>query len=495
NVGAAVRLATPWLLSGSIGFVAAVGGFLSEEGTEVSTPGNCEPDEFGRQECEPSAGPRKGNAGTSGVYNPRTGNSRETDGAYAYIGIPLTIGLDVLRGDFGSIALGAILEPGYIGLLPSDGDGTGYWSLSGGGEVVARFGGAESHVEKEEETGDKDGDGVLDEDDMCVSEAGPAGNKGCPMEKLEGVTAVGVVSSQAADAAGQQFIVKLDPPRDGTITKAEIIGAKGKSYGVDVDPTKLAKTGELTVTPKKKLPEGEYTFRFELEDAGEKKVGQVKFTVKDVSALDVKITPDAGNAAAEKTESPISFGITTNKKVSIAPRFVLQGATAGLQSVYYPDPKTYEMDASQPGQAASFNFKTPNTLPAGTYTVVFDVTADDGTVKRVTSTMEVKKMDAKPVIEIAASFKKGDTLSGKLSPSEKVGAPGMPVTYVVSGNGASGPPRQVVLQEGAVDLNLTCPPALVTQGGKIYRTSKAGTYTVKVTYGNGKTVEKTFEVK
>jgi hypothetical protein len=175
-------LATPWLLSGSIGFVAAVGGFLSEEGTEVSTPGNCEPGDFGRSECEPSAGPRKGNAGTSGAYNPRTGNSRETDGGYASIGIPVTIGLDILRGDFGSIALNAIFEPSYTALLPSDGDGTGYWNLSGGGEVVARFGGAEAHVakEKEEEAGDKDGDGVRDAVDSCPDDAGPGTPDGCP---------------------------------------------------------------------------------------------------------------------------------------------------------------------------------------------------------------------------------------------------------------------------------------------------------------------------
>ncbi|HSA60444.1 MAG TPA: hypothetical protein VLJ37_12260, partial [bacterium] len=110
---------------------------------------------------------------------------------------------------------------------------------------------------------------------------------------------------------------------------------------------------------------------------------------------------------AEKTASEVSFGVVTNKAITIAPRFVLQGQTAGLQKNYYPDPKAYEVDASQIGQATSFSFKTPDTLPAGTYTVIFDVKAEDGTTKRLSTTMTIAP---KPkTVEVASVRKTGSS--------------------------------------------------------------------------------------
>ncbi|HSA59290.1 MAG TPA: hypothetical protein VLJ37_06350, partial [bacterium] len=341
SLSAALRYVTPSPFYASIGILATIAGFGSEDGTTVSLPSSCTPGDFARGECEPGAGPRSAPGGSDGLYRPRTGSSRPTDGVLVYAGVPVTAGAEVASGEWGNVGVAGVFEPGYTRLVPSDGDGTGFLSLSGGGEVIVNVGGGAARAAAVTE--DKDADGVADTDDECPSEAGPADNKGCPMEKLEGVETIGVVSAQAPDGAGQQFLVKLDPPRNGTITKAEIVG-KDKTYGADVDPTKLSQTGELTVTPKEKLPAGKYTFRFELEENGEKKVGQAAFEVKDIAVLDVKITPDPANAPAEKTASEVSFGVVTNKAITIAPRFVLQGQTAGLQKNYYPDPKAYEVD-------------------------------------------------------------------------------------------------------------------------------------------------------
>lgn len=126
----------------SLGLGVGVHGFSTADSTTVSTPGNCVPGDFGRAECEPTAGPLTGNAGTTGLLNPRVGSSRGTSGLGVTFDVPLTIGVDVLRGDWGSGSLYGFVAPQYTSLFPSDGDGAGYWGVMGGGGFQLRFGGS-----------------------------------------------------------------------------------------------------------------------------------------------------------------------------------------------------------------------------------------------------------------------------------------------------------------------------------------------------------------
>jgi hypothetical protein len=185
--GADLRLALPVLnpFWAAVGLRFSVGGFTTPEGGTVSTPASCVPDEFGRADCEPGAGPRTGNAGTKGVYNMRVGNSREASGVALDFDIPVTVGVDVLQDEWGSLGIFGQFIPGITGLLPSDGDGFSFWRLGGGGGLVARFGGSAAEVPAAAKSEDKDGDGVTNDKDECPGTlAGQEVDaKGCPIEE------------------------------------------------------------------------------------------------------------------------------------------------------------------------------------------------------------------------------------------------------------------------------------------------------------------------
>jgi hypothetical protein len=150
RIAPTVRLVPPWLgriLSGSIGLGFGAGGFSTADSNMVSTPPSCTPDDFGRTECkEPSAGPRTGNAGTAGLLYPRIGSSRGTEGAYFDFGVPITLGVNIARGAWGSIGAFAGFEPGYTHLMPKDGGAFGFARYMGFLGFGGSFGG--SAVEK-----------------------------------------------------------------------------------------------------------------------------------------------------------------------------------------------------------------------------------------------------------------------------------------------------------------------------------------------------------
>ncbi|HSA59935.1 MAG TPA: hypothetical protein VLJ37_09660 [bacterium] len=145
RVAPTARWVPPWAdrrLSLSLGLGLGVGGFTTADSTMVSVPTTCTPGDFGRGECEPDAGPRTGNGGTTGLFNPRIGNSRGTSGAYFDIGLPLTFGVNFARGDWGNVGGFLSFEPAYTHMMPGDGDGFGFWSMRGGLGIRGTFGGS-----------------------------------------------------------------------------------------------------------------------------------------------------------------------------------------------------------------------------------------------------------------------------------------------------------------------------------------------------------------
>lgn len=162
-LGADLRYAPPILehrLWASIGARFGVGGFGTAASNTVNLPTTCTPDDLGRGECEPDAGPRTGNAGTAGLYNPSLGAARGTDGAYFYFGGRITVGGDIARGDFGSISLYGAFEPGYFHLMPSDGHAFGFPTLAGILGLSGSFGG--NAVERPPSTGPIEDSGTID---------------------------------------------------------------------------------------------------------------------------------------------------------------------------------------------------------------------------------------------------------------------------------------------------------------------------------------------
>jgi len=119
----------------------AVGGFGTAESTTVPLPATCTPDDFGRGECEPNAGPRTANAGTTGLQNFDLGAARGTSGIYLSVGGGLGVGFEILRGDWGNFRAQALFEAGYIYLAPSDGHAFGFPTLGGTLDLSVNLGG------------------------------------------------------------------------------------------------------------------------------------------------------------------------------------------------------------------------------------------------------------------------------------------------------------------------------------------------------------------
>ncbi|HEX5037752.1 MAG TPA: hypothetical protein VFX30_11385 [bacterium] len=175
-----------------------IGGFSTADNAIVSTPGNCTPGDFGRQDCEPTAGSQNGNAGTQGLMNFRTGAARSTSGFFLAPGFDLNIGADIVRGDWGKIAGFGSLNISQMVLSPSDGDGFSFTRLVpmlgirgdfGGGAVPKAPAAASAAAPAALAKPDDDGDGVPNDVDACPNEKGvksvdPKMN-GCPPIHLE----------------------------------------------------------------------------------------------------------------------------------------------------------------------------------------------------------------------------------------------------------------------------------------------------------------------
>jgi len=168
------------------GITGKIGPIWTAASDKVKLPTTCVPNDFGRGECEPSAGPREADSGTTSgtLMNYDRGSARETSGWMLGLQIPLRIGVDILRGSWGSMDLRGGPDLNVTKLLPNDGHGFSYvtWGLHGA--LVARFGGVDAYVPSK---ADQDGDGVPDSQDACPTEKGvpnadPALN-GCPADE------------------------------------------------------------------------------------------------------------------------------------------------------------------------------------------------------------------------------------------------------------------------------------------------------------------------
>lgn len=118
-----------------------VGYFGTPASTIVMLPQTCTPDDFGRGECEPNAGPRTGNGGNTGLFNPQQGNSRGTNGVALQAALPVTASVRIAQGSWGSVSASANAELGVTTLLPSDGRGVTFGHVAAGLGVEVVFGG------------------------------------------------------------------------------------------------------------------------------------------------------------------------------------------------------------------------------------------------------------------------------------------------------------------------------------------------------------------
>jgi len=184
-LGTMLRWQSPWLFGLGVGVQGIVGGFGSPDSTTVSLPTSCTPGDFGRGECEPNAGPKTGNAGTTGLYNPDLGASRGTGGIMAKVEVPVVASVRVAEGTWGGLDIYGGGKFGYTHLAPDDGHSFGFGTAGGMLGIAGHFGGADAVVPSGIE--DKDGDGVEDAKDKCPGTlAGVEVNaEGCPIEEIE----------------------------------------------------------------------------------------------------------------------------------------------------------------------------------------------------------------------------------------------------------------------------------------------------------------------
>lgn len=213
-LGTMLRWQSPWMFGLGVGVQGVIGGFGSPDSTMVSLPTSCTPGDdsgFGRGECEPNAGPKTGNAGTTGLYNPDLGASRGTSGIMAKVEVPVVASVRVAEGEWGGLDLYGGGKFGYTHLAPNDGHGFGFGTVGGMLGVAGHFGGADAVVPSDPLTEDKDGDGVPGDGveggkDKCPGTlAGVEVNaEGCPIEEIEDKDkdGVGDKDDKCPDAAG-----------------------------------------------------------------------------------------------------------------------------------------------------------------------------------------------------------------------------------------------------------------------------------------------------
>lgn len=231
-----------WL---GLGASVGVSGLSTAASTLVSTPGECVPDDFGRPDCEPMAGPRMGNAGTTGLVNPRTGGARGTSGAIITEDITLTLGVDVLQESWGSLGLYGYVGALFTQALPSDGDGISYAGLLGGGGLMVRVGGSASQVPASDDT---DADGVADADDRCAET--PADTEvdahGCP-------AALTLSPVAGSEVIGSGEGLQILPPAGREWPEGLTVAVDGEEHP---EVTVPAGTRNPIVVPYSLLPEG-----------------------------------------------------------------------------------------------------------------------------------------------------------------------------------------------------------------------------------------------
>ncbi|HSA59196.1 MAG TPA: hypothetical protein VLJ37_05875 [bacterium] len=335
-VGADLRLTPPILnhrLWAAIGVRGLVGGFGTEDSEMVSLPPSCTPDQFGRTECDP-AGPRSGNAGTKGLWNPRVHNARGTSGTVLGVEVPVTVGVTAARGTWGSLDVFGGPKWSYRTLSPKDGDGIDFGAFGGFIGVAGRFGGADSAVPAKpapvakavtppapKPPADKDGDGVPDAEDKCPDVKGTKENKGCPAFDAS------VTSSPVAVKAQEKFPVGV---KVGSASKVRVAfkdeaGTVNNSNSVLVDEGNS--NSEFSVPAE--LKSGKYKLVVTFED--------VATHVKKVEEKDIVIVENVtGDMPA--TFPPNQKPFIKDLKVSGMEK--LEGVTYEIEGIEIKDGKS-----------------------------------------------------------------------------------------------------------------------------------------------------------
>lgn len=161
------------------GFNVGISSFFTDDSKSVSLPASCVPGDFGRGECEPTAGPRTGNSGKAGLQNFDLGAARGTSGLHVYTGFPINITVDAVKASWGTLRPILTFEPGLNFISPSDGHGFSHVTLATILGIGSHFGGSAAYGNK---APDFDQDGVPDSLDKCPGT--PLGTKvdatGCP---------------------------------------------------------------------------------------------------------------------------------------------------------------------------------------------------------------------------------------------------------------------------------------------------------------------------
>lgn len=134
----------------SLGAKAQLGYFSTPASTLFTIERPCDMGTMGRQCTEPGAGPQTGNAGTTGLWNPHVGSARGTSGFALGVEVPISVGYDIFRGNWGSGGVFASFVPGYTYLMPNDGHGFGYGTIGGALGIYARFGGSAAEVKDDQ---------------------------------------------------------------------------------------------------------------------------------------------------------------------------------------------------------------------------------------------------------------------------------------------------------------------------------------------------------
>jgi len=251
-----------------------VGKFTTPDGGSVSLPPSCSPGDFGRAECEPNAGPRTGNAGTSGLWNKDLGAARETSGLLIGFDALAGLGYRIVKG--GSTSIDA--QGGFIysmtHLSPSDGHGLTSSGMGGFLEVIARFGGSDAYVPQKKETpppaavppppppADKDGDGVPDAEDKCPEVKGVKENFGCLAFEAKIVEAPTSVKSTGAISLQLEVSTKSE-------VSVQLRGADGKLYNIGSTTIDKGKSVNDFQVPAN-VPAGKYKLVVTMKDANTK---------------------------------------------------------------------------------------------------------------------------------------------------------------------------------------------------------------------------------
>jgi methionine-rich copper-binding protein CopC len=416
RLGLALRYVPPFLdhrLWASFGMGVGLFGFGTPQGNTVATPASCVPlkpgnpsdGNFGRGECDPKAGPQKGNGGTAGLYNPHLGASRETSGIGIIFDFPLTIGADVLRGDWGSGGLYLNASLLHTGLSPSDGNGLGYWGFSGGFGFIARFGGS------------------------AVEKPNTPPPPSVTVDQMSEVTSPTIVGNDAVDPVFDMTLAsgRVTGTLSGTMTGPN--GQPATFEFVDKEVKSYPATIRVKITQKPLNP-GVYTLNYTITSADKKQQakGVAKFTVSAEPTLKLdkfSLTPAEFYAGHKNVKLRMETSLKDGDKVKkITLTFKKRkddkdeiGTDVGVK------PMTFEsLAVGSKGMVEMEKLDLSALDGNASYIVVASVEGQDGQVKQISTGINVKPKAELAVKGLGESYVPGTIapISLKLTGVEKI---------------------------------------------------------------------------